>query len=334
MENTTKSKRQKTTKPCCSETCDKNELIKIPENILLEIFKYLPVKDRCVAGSVCKKWRRIVKDNSLWRHVNLLDYRLDLPKMWKVLRAHFSPCLLTMKIQGFAHTGSSKWKKASISDAMLKELSTRCPNLWHLHLHDCNTDNLSFESLPPSITSLSITYSTWQPRWFKGKHSHLPKLEHLDLSSTVRLDNYDLEDIAQWSNLKSLSLKGCYRIQGSEIEVIAKNLAALESLDVGGTCLDNLAIHHLSRHLKRLKELYVANCPGIDDSSLATITTGLLKLHILDISDCDKVTIDGLRTLTVLQDIKVLIVKGKNKLQDAEVVTLKKLFSKDIVIKT
>ncbi|KAI8786538.1 F-box/LRR-repeat protein 12-like isoform X1 [Biomphalaria glabrata] len=281
-------------------------VIHLPENIVLQILGYLSVKDRCIAGRVCKQWRRIVKDNSLWRHVNLLEYRLDLPKMWKVFRAHFSPCLLTFRIKGFAHSDSIKRKKPSLSDAMLKELSIRCPNLTLLELHDCNTDNLTFESLPTTLTSLLITYSTWQPRWLKGHHGHLTKLESLDLSKSVRVDNLDIEDIAKLTNLKELSLSGCYRIDGSNFELIAKNLVRLDKLNISYTGVDELAIHHISRHMKCLQELYISHCPNINDSSLTLVATGLSKLRIIDVTHCEEVTITGLETLSTRRQLKII----------------------------
>ena len=50
---------------------------------------------------VCTRFRRITCDNSLWRHVDLLPYRLNVGKTWKVMRSHLSDCLLTFKIRGF-----------------------------------------------------------------------------------------------------------------------------------------------------------------------------------------------------------------------------------------
>ncbi|KAH9499937.1 F-box/LRR-repeat protein 12 [Bulinus truncatus] len=285
---------------------DINSIRSLPENILLEILSYLPVKDRCIAGRVCKQWRRIVKDNSLWRHVNLLEYRLDLLKMWKVLRAHFSPCLLTIRIRGYAHSEGKKKNKASLSDAMLNELSIRCPNLYLLELHDCNTDNLSFENLPKTLISLLVTKSSWQPRWLKDQHLHLEKLESLDLNKSIRVDNFDLEDIAKFNNLKHLSLQDCYRIKGFNFEIIAKNLTKLETLNVSGTLIDQLAIHHIARHMKQLKELYIARCSAINDSCLSLVASGLPGLRTLDISHCDNVTLTGLELISGSIHLKLI----------------------------
>ncbi|XP_005091874.1 F-box/LRR-repeat protein 12 [Aplysia californica] len=312
--------------------CSADKINQFPEALVLEILRYLPVKERCIAGRVCKRWRRIVSDNSLWRHVDLLQYRLDLPRMWKVLRAHFSPCLLTMKVKGFAHAASRKRKKMSVSDSMMKELSFRCPNLTVLHLHDCNTENLSFDSLPCSITSLSITSSSWTPRWFKDKHDHLPSMHTLNLTSTIRLDRFDLEDIALMSGLKKLSLCGCYRVRGSDIEVVAKKLVNLESLNLSSTNIDDLGIHHITHNLVNLRELFLDSCEVISDASLASIGVCLTKLYMLDISHADKVTMEGLKALFRLDKLKFVTFVREKKLTQEELQSFKKGFLQRITV--
>ncbi|RUS71854.1 hypothetical protein EGW08_020388 [Elysia chlorotica] len=307
----------------------KKSIDQVPENLILKILTYLPVKDRCIVGRVCKQWRRIVQDNSLWRHVDLLQYRLDLAKMWKVLRAHFSPCLLTMKLQGFAHSVGRKRKRVSVSDAMLKELGNRCPNLWLLHLHDCNTDNISAESLPQSLRSLAITHSTWQPRWLKDKRQYLANLESLDLSGSVRVDRFDLQDIAQLSTLSELKLNGCYRIKGPDIEVAVKGLPSLTSLSVNNTSIDQEALHHIARHAKNLDELHIAFCSSVCDSSLLTLTLGLHNLKKINISGCVALTLEGLKSLCSLKKLEVLIMKQTSNLSSKDLDSLKNGFVND-----
>ena len=60
---------------------------------------------------VCRRWRRIVLDKSLWHHVDLLPYQLDLRKMWKLVRAHLSDRLQTLRIRGLWDTSQSRCVK-------------------------------------------------------------------------------------------------------------------------------------------------------------------------------------------------------------------------------
>uniref|UniRef100_A0A2K5BYH9 F-box and leucine rich repeat protein 12 n=1 Tax=Aotus nancymaae TaxID=37293 RepID=A0A2K5BYH9_AOTNA len=49
-------------------------LVQLPDSVLLEIFSYLPVRDRIRISRVCHRWKRLVDDRWLWRHVDLTLY--------------------------------------------------------------------------------------------------------------------------------------------------------------------------------------------------------------------------------------------------------------------
>uniref|UniRef100_A0A452RWL7 F-box domain-containing protein n=1 Tax=Ursus americanus TaxID=9643 RepID=A0A452RWL7_URSAM len=49
-------------------------LADLPDSVLLEIFSYLPVRDRIRISRVCHRWKRLVDDRWLWRHVDLTLY--------------------------------------------------------------------------------------------------------------------------------------------------------------------------------------------------------------------------------------------------------------------
>jgi len=281
-----------------------NELL--PDNILLDILRFLPVKERCVAGRVCRRWRNVVSDNSLWRHVNLLEYNLDLQRMWKILRAHFSECLISFRMSGFAKSElSRKRKKSSMSDSMLKELSNRCPNLSVLELQKCNTENIDYENIPLSICDLGITFSSWKHRWLKDKEHHLPKLTSLTLSHTVRIDRFDLQDISQFTQLKSLNLDNCYRIQGGDFEIITKQLKKLESLSVNHIKIGDLGMHHIAHDLRNLKTFSAYSCE-MTDSMLSSVRLCLGGLISLDISFNKALSLNEMKNLCYLEKLKIL----------------------------
>lgn len=221
---------------------------------------------------------------------------------------------------------SLKRNRATISDAMLKDLQKRCPNLHVLHLNHCNNDNLCVTSLPSSLTSLSITHSTWQPRWLKGNKDLLPHLVSLDFSSTTRIDNFDLMDISELSSLSHLSVSDCYRIKGTGFEVIAKNLSNLKSLNLSSTEVDELAIHHIARQCKQMEEFFLCKCRNVTNSCLAEIAAGLRGLIILDLSECPSVTVSGIRTLSSLNKLRTLIIQRFKTLTEADIDEVKDVF--------
>ncbi|XP_061832747.1 aurora kinase B isoform X2 [Nerophis lumbriciformis] len=47
----------------------------LPENILIDVLSYLSIRELVRAGRVCKRWRRLVKDQRLWRLVDLTAWK-------------------------------------------------------------------------------------------------------------------------------------------------------------------------------------------------------------------------------------------------------------------
>lgn len=269
-----------------------NRMDDLPENLLLKIFEYLAVKELCIAGRVCRQWRRIVRDNTLWRHVDLLNYRLDLKKMWKLIRSHLSECLLSIKIKGFLDTGKPKFGAYSLSDAMLKDLKERCPNLKEIHLKNCNTMNLDPSLLPSGLVKLTLENCAIEPGLMKHFTRDLPELSYLDVSRTVRFDDRELSYVCGTDQLKVLIMNGCYRVTAEGLSKAAQQMASLERMEIGDAAIENknqnfeLAAHHMTRHMVSLKHLNLQGCKPLTSDILKVLLSGLKKLETLNVACC------------------------------------------------
>ncbi|BFZ16902.1 hypothetical protein BsWGS_19941 [Bradybaena similaris] len=287
---------------------------KLPEHILVEILRYLSMKDRCRAVRVCKYWSKLLYSDSLWSHVDLLEFPVGLQTLWRLVRTRFSPRMSTLKLRGYDPIDGCiafKWDEdqdESLSDAVLKGIAARCPNLQVLHLQDCHTKNISFKSLPTSIVCLEMVHCFFKRRWIAGKQNHLPKLQHLKLDNSLKVEDALIIDISVWRNLKYLSIsKSC--VGNVSVKTIANNLFELEYLNICGTEIEDDAVYHIAQHLKKLRQLCLAKCHRVTDNGLVKIATGLPVLNKLDISYCRQITMRGLRTLFG-GSIRELIVVG------------------------
>lgn len=284
---------------------------KLPDNILLEILSYLPVRDRCISGRVCRRWRKIAQDYSLWKHVDLLPYMLDLRKMWTFIRAHLSTKLRTLRIRGVADRKTHEIKPP-LSETMLGELRTRCTALSCLHMQPGSVIGLSATLLPGSLTHLTLRRCMWQPHWLKDSASHFSNLQYLDLSETVRVDNHDLVDIAQFSKLTVLKLDGCYRVEEQGLEAVVTALAELDTLNIRDCQTTDLVVHHIGRNLKSLQDLDISGSCLLTDSCVPTLvmldTLGRLSLtcssQLKPQSLLDLQNISSLRILRLFQQTK------------------------------
>ncbi|KAK7100168.1 F-box/LRR-repeat protein 12-like [Littorina saxatilis] len=272
---------------------------RLPDNILLEILSYLPVKDRCISGRVCRRWRKIVADNSLWRHVDLLPYKLNLHKMWKIIRAHLSECLQTLRIASmYFHSKTRAEVKPALSLAMLKDLQERCPSLAWLHLEPGRVTEIPNASLlPSSLTHLTLRKCFWEPHWLKGSAEHFSNLVYLDLSNTVRVDNHDMKDIGQFTQLRTLKLDNCYRLSEPGLQEIAKTLTSLTSLSLQCCDTTDLVVHHMARHLTALRDVDLSGSKSLTESCLPSLVEGLTDLEQLSLNNCKNITANALMPL-------------------------------------
>ena len=176
---------------------------------------------------------------------------------------------------------------------MLEELRGRCPGLTWLHLEPGNVTNLpSATLLPATLTHLTLRRSTWQPRWLKDCADHFPSLVHLDLTDTVRVDNHDMKDIAQFTQLRTLRLDNCYRLGEQGLQEIAKALTSLTSLSLRGCDSSDLVVHHIGRHLTSLQDLDLSGSKSLTESCLPMLA-GLAKLEELLLNECRNLTVNA-----------------------------------------
>ena len=204
--------------------------------------------------------------------------------------------------------GGSKWKKSTLSDAMLKELLERCPNIRTLELMEVNLTKVSVECLPPRLTRLCVTSSLFPCGWFRavGDGTVLTSLQRVDLSDSGKTSNSDVASLCCCQHITDLKLNGCYRVTDAAAMTIADKLPLLESLEMSSTSCTDLALHHIGRHLTKLVVLNMSACTAITDLGIGLIGHGLIRLKHLSVNQCPSVSDTGVEQLASLKDLRSL----------------------------
>ena len=218
----------------------------------------------------------------------------------------------------YCPVGGIKWKKSTLSDAMLKELRERCPNIKTLELMMVNLTNVSVECLPPKLTRLCVTSSLFPCGWFKaiGDGPVLSSLQRVDLSNSGKTSNSDVASLCCCEHITEFKLNGCYRLTDAAAKTIADKLPLLENLDMASTSCTDIALHHISRHLTRLVTLNMA-ATAITDLGIGLIGHGLTRLKRLNVDQCTSVSDAGVEQLTSLTDLRYLSVASTRVTQTA-----------------
>ncbi|XP_024288446.1 F-box/LRR-repeat protein 12 [Oncorhynchus tshawytscha] len=126
-----------------------------PENILIDILSYLGVRELIRTGRVCKRWRRLVKDQRLWRAVDLTAWKGVTSRMlWVLLRQYLGTGLRCLLLRGLLLSARGG---AFLSESWLKALSSTCPRLRSLSLLHADLRGLrSCQLLPTTLQVLEL----------------------------------------------------------------------------------------------------------------------------------------------------------------------------------
>lgn len=244
-----------------------------PENILIDVLSYLSVRELVRAGRVSKKWKRLVKDQRLWRTVDLTAWKGVTSRiLWVLLRQYLGCGLRYLRLRGLllsARGGSF------LSESWLKALSTKCPRLSKLYLlhvdlrglPNCQILPLSLrvlelrgcelprgffsQSLPisPAHDRAEATSSVAAPqqgRSQKGKGSVSPSgtcIETLVLNNVPSFTDQHLQSLTSWEKLSHLVLRDTFRVTANGLRSCAakdgasgvEGLSRLKFLEIGIT---------------------------------------------------------------------------------------------------
>ncbi|XP_077388121.1 F-box/LRR-repeat protein 12 [Festucalex cinctus] len=226
----------------------------LPENILIDVLSYLSVRELVRAGRVCKRWRRLVKDQKLWRLVDLTAWKgMTSRILWVLLRQYLGCGLRYLRLRGLL---LSVRGGTFLSEAWLKALSTKCPRLSKLYLLHADLRSLpSCQLLPPSLKVLELQGCELPQGFFnqdlpassqeraqatssvkqKGKGPSSPSgisIECLILNNVPSFKDQHLQSLTSWERLSRLELCDTFRVTANGLRGCAakEGVCGLEGL--------------------------------------------------------------------------------------------------------
>uniref|UniRef100_A0A131YMG5 F-box and leucine-rich repeat protein 14 n=2 Tax=Rhipicephalus TaxID=426455 RepID=A0A131YMG5_RHIAP len=145
----------------------------------------------------------------------------------------------------------------------------------------------------------------------------VPNLESLNMIGCFNLTDAWLNHafVQDVHSLSELNLSMCKQITDNSLGRIAQHLKGLERLDLGGcTDVTNTGLLLIAWGLHNLRSLNLRSCRGVSDPGIShlagmtpTSAIGTLRLESLCLQDCQKLTDDALRFISIgLQDLRSL----------------------------
>lgn len=240
---------------------------------MMQVFKYLTVRERLTAGSVCRLWRDLSYHYSLWETVSLKNTRvydwrgfsrflnktkssqLDLRKMLFVRDRDATWAEVITVASDLQHL--TKLQLPRLSGSILSELVTTCPRLEVVNAPltsppvDLNVfakmRHLRELRLKAGIGILKVENGT------KNLEKLSATLKHLSLLTLEGLENADFDVFGTLHNLESLELGDCTSAPATLFKVLSE-LPKLERLRLEkGSVGDNISKLSRLEHLQTLE---------------------------------------------------------------------------------
>ncbi|XP_053674139.1 S-phase kinase-associated protein 2 [Anopheles nili] len=244
----------------------------LSDEVLLQIFKWLPKKTLLTCGEVNHRFNRVTKDETLWYRLDLSNRRIKVSGLSEVLSRN--AVVLRMA-------------QTSVLDPPVYI----CPDipqqvkLQYLDLSMCQISKSLLRALLAACRGL------------------------LKLSlENVPLDGAICEEIAENRNLDTLNLTMCLGIDATGMRTIAKSLTKLHSLNVAWTYLSQQAVKELFANISpHILHLNIAGCrTTLSDDALASLMKRCPRMLSLDLSDCSLLSSEAIQILCKSRKLEYL----------------------------
>ncbi|XP_059053593.1 F-box/LRR-repeat protein 2-like [Achroia grisella] len=277
-----------------------DEINELPDELIISIFKLLPLESLLDCEKVCQRWRKLVRDTTLWKFIVMVysgkpgQSKISNRNL-EIIKTH-SELIHCLKMQ-YVYNYS-----------FIKSILENCDNLTSLELVMCRIGK-EFEC--------DIT------KW--------PNLKKLNLKNSLLLNNMNLEiPYDQFKYLKYLALSdfgltatNCYallhcnylsnilieKIKDLNLsyvkELICSKQNILETLHIyGGDAIDDHCLHLLSQ-CHQLKDLAVIRCENLKDEGLVALADLQQIQHLQIWNNRNFTELNLLRTLSSSNLVKL-----------------------------
>ncbi|XP_027234734.1 S-phase kinase-associated protein 2 isoform X2 [Penaeus vannamei] len=241
---------------------------RMSDELILAVFRWLPKFMLARCAQVCRRWKRLAFDESLWRRLDLGGKTLNPGVVGRViLRGSSILRLAKAEVDG------------PIFSPQLQYLPSLPPIRSKLQYLDLSMAAIE----PPALEELlSVCFDLKKL-----------SLEHCTLNQTI------CTHIANNHNLDTLNMAMCYGLNHSCIVNILTNCKKLVSLNLAWTGLSSEDLRVICRRFpKSLERLNISGCRNtLSDTHVRLLAEQSPGLVELDVSDCTQLTAASVSTI-------------------------------------
>lgn len=273
---------------------------------LLNIFKWLSLKDLTRCCFVCKIWRRVSYDSSLWTRLSLssFQYHLGEKGLVKLLWDRCRPLLHSLNLSHIPVTPSvfnllAKYCRYLKCLVLVNSSFEGFKNRDHFHFPN-TLELLNLRHSGESKAFLCIAKNLRRVKYFAFTNGFLVSIQDyeklfrgltnvtiLDVSHSYIVNDDILTHVAEnCPQLTSLSIRHCSNFYGDSLEFLIEKCQQLRSLSIIGTGIEDFAFERCAWKDSKIEELDISWCRNITNAGLNLILPNLTNLRYLRLCSC------------------------------------------------
>ena len=275
--------------------------------ILAMIFRSLDVQDKGSAARVCVAWRDAAYNRLVWKGV--------------VAKLHLRRTIHPSLFPSLIRRGIKRVQILSLKQGPnLREVIVGIPNLESLDLNGCyNVRDAALRNALQydvnSLTTLNLSLCKQiTDQTLQRIAQYLKKLEVLELGGCTHVTSNGLLQLSDGLHrLRLLNLRSCRCISDQGMA----HLAGLNrNISVGGQMCGVTVSTPVTTGTSQLEKLVLQDCQKLTDQALKYISVGLLRLQSLNLSFCASVTDSGLKFLAKMPLLRELNLRSCDNVSD------------------
>ncbi|XP_071378977.1 S-phase kinase-associated protein 2-like [Centroberyx affinis] len=268
----------------------------LPDELLLRILFYLPLQDLLRMSLICKRWHRLVFDESLWHSVDLEGLTHTAPALEQLLAAGVRRLRCPRAfIEELRFAGPSPARvvqmdlsSCTISTSALESVMSRCTLLECLGLEGMQLSDHIVHSLAknPNLVQLNLSgCSGFSADSIGEMLKSLSRIEQLNISWCDFSNDHVKEVVGNLhSSVTHLNLSG-YRqnLTLEDVKVLVARCPNIETLDLSDSAMLMADSFPIIAQLKKLLHLSLSRCYQIHPAALADFSETFPALRLLDV---------------------------------------------------
>ncbi|XP_041983769.1 S-phase kinase-associated protein 2 [Aricia agestis] len=279
-----------------SRSGDDDSFHRLPDEVILAVFRWLPKLTLSHCMLVCKRWYRLACDETLWQRLDLGNKTISKDSIGRILAR--KPVIVRL-----ASSEIGPWRPLTVTPSRVQ----------YLDLSMCGVDGGTLERLLqacPALRKLSLENLrlTETCQTLIGKCSNM---ETLNLTMTQGITADGLTEILQGcTSLQSLNISWANLCEEALLALVSLLPPKIQRLNISGTrILTDECVSALALRCGRLVELDVSDCARLGAPALAALRP-LSRLEHLALSRCYLLPPHALTKLSAMPSLQYLEVWG------------------------